>query len=197
MKALSIVVAGVVGLAVAVTGCEKNAPVDNSRTGVTVVVGEGKELPIGAMMKDFEFTDQNEQLRRLQDIKGAFTVLAFTECKASYKPTLTNVSKLMDQVSNWDTKIIGVDVFWTPEGCVPAQQCSSLPDDLDNFFAICDQNGQVRRKYGAESGRYFIIGPYGKIMAKGNLQNYDNFKGTLNDLVAKYQADRAALDSPR
>jgi len=151
------------------------------------------ELPIGARLVDFQFVDQDGKTQTLVSVRGQFTILAFTACKTEYNPAISHLADLVDQKSNWRVKVVGIDVFWSSrEICVPGQMCAALPSmGNPRFFAVCDSGKVVRDKYGViESGRYFIIGPNGKIRAKGCIKDIDDLRSTLTHLIDEYMTEQ-------
>jgi hypothetical protein len=127
-------------------------------------------------------------------IRGEFTILAFTSCDKDYNPALTHLADFVEERSNWRVRIVGVDVFWTPDASTSCQVCEALPEyGNSNFFAIHDRGGIIRSRYNVrETGQYFVIGPLGKIVAKGNIQDLGEFQETIDRLVNDYQREQEA-----
>jgi cytochrome oxidase Cu insertion factor (SCO1/SenC/PrrC family) len=165
-------------------GCAQETKLVNSGTATS----PDCELNCGARFVDFQFCDDQGKTNSLKNVKGQFTVLAFNSCDEDYNPALTHLVDFVGEKSNWRVRVVGVDIFWTPEGCVSTLQCAALPTfGNENFLAVCDGNGTIRKSYGVQnSGRYFIIDPNGKIVAKGELQNIECLRAILDNLIDDY-----------
>lgn len=152
------------------------------------------ELTVGSRLADFEFTDSCGKTRSLMAIRGEFTILAFTSCDSEYNPALTHLADYVEERSNWRVRLVGVDVFWTSQTPTACQVCQALPEyGNPNFIAIHDQTGIIRSRYNVrETGQYFVIGPLGKIVAKGNILDLGEFQTTIDRLVNDYQREQEA-----
>jgi hypothetical protein len=175
------------------TGCCQECSVQQYRPmDAGTAISPAGELPIGAPYANFKFCDPQGRSKSLSSFKGDFTVLAFTACDDNYSSELSQISDLVGEKSNWMMRVAGMDIFWTPTGCAPPEQCSALPQFAgENFMAVCDGEGQIRRLYNVnQSGRYFIIGPDGKIMNKGDLCDFSCLQASLCESVDAYQKER-------
>lgn len=172
-------------------GCAEQSSQLN--TGTVRVPGD--ELAIGSRLADFEFTDQECKIRSLVSFRGQFTIVAFTSCEAEYNPALTHLADFVEARSDYRVRIAGVDVFWTTQAKSSdsaCQVCQALPEyGNPNFLAINDRDGTIRKRYGVkEPGRYFLIGPLGKVVAKGDIQDIDQLQATLDCFVDQYLREK-------
>jgi hypothetical protein len=177
-------------LVLMLAGCAEHSSELNTGT----ARGLGDELTIGSRFADFEFTDDQCKTRSLMAFRGDFTIIAFTSCDQDYNPALTHLADFVEERSNWRVRVVGVDVFWTPQTTSSGQICLALPEfGNPNFVAVHDRSGVIRNRYNIrETGRYFVIGPLGKIVAKGNIQDIEELNATLNELVDEYQKEQEA-----
>lgn len=175
-------------LALLLTGCaEQSSQLD---TGTTRVPGD--ELATGSRFVDFEFTNSECQTQSLLAFRGQFTILAFTTCDREYNPALTQLSDFVNERSQWKVRVVGVDIFCSPQVTDSGQTCEALPEfGGPNFIAVHDRGGVIHNRYGVrEPGRYFVIGPLGKIVAKGNIQDLDELQTTLECLIDEYEREQ-------
>ena len=85
----------------------------------------------------------------------------------------------------------------TDSGTMISPECE-LPvgAKFADFVVICDSGNVARNRYNVrQSGRYFIIGPYGKIVAKGNIRNMDNLRVKLDQLIDEYIQFQTSFES--
>jgi hypothetical protein len=176
-------------LALLVAGCAEQ---QSSQLDTGTARGLSDELSVGSRFADFEFTDNQCKIRSLTAIRGEFTIIAFTSCESDYNPALTHLANFVEERSNWRVHIVGVDVFWTSQTADSCQVCEALPEyGSPNFIAIHDRSGVIRNRYNIrETGQYFVIGPLGKIVAKGNILDLGEFQATIDRLVDDYQREQ-------
>jgi hypothetical protein len=179
----------------ALSGCCQECSIQKYRQmDAGTAISPTGELPIGAPYANFDYCDPTGRQKSFSKFKGDYTILAFTACNDNYSSQLSRISDLVGDKSNWTLRVAGMDIFWTPNGCVPPDQCTALPQFAgENFMAVCDGEGHIRRLYNVkQSGRYFIIGPDGKIMSKGDLCEMPCLEATLTDAVDNLQRERDA-----
>jgi peroxiredoxin len=160
------------------------------------VLSPGEELTIGSRFADFEFTDNQCKTRSFTSFRGQFTIIAFTSCDQEYSPAVTHLADLVAEKSNADVRVAGVDVFRTLQATDTAETCAALPEyGNENFLAVHDHNNTIRNRYGVkQDGRYFIIDHLGKIVDKGDIQNVDELRDTLDCMIKDYLDSRKIFE---
>ncbi len=141
-------------LAVVLSGCAS----PKSSRGWVLKAEVGKQYP------DFVYVDERGVQRSLRNLKGDFTVLAFTRCDQDAHGPAT--AALQTTVAENDgarfVRVVGVDVHWF-EGQCDHGRCHLVEDNRD-MFSICDATGAVRRLYGVNDGvAAVVIGPDGRV----------------------------------
>jgi hypothetical protein len=171
------------GLSLVLSGCLAPQP----KRGSALVPSQGTP------MAEFTFVDEKGQPHNVGELRGDFTVLAFTKCSGSqHQP----VSKWLAELVNGHQKpgvaqSVGVDIHWSDEGCSQNDGCHLVAKN-PSLFSICDAKGVVRHMYGATgSGLVVIVGPDGRIVDRDTVDHLDavreRFRGIFNDYAAKEQ----------
>jgi hypothetical protein len=158
----------------------------------------GGDLKPGCACPDFTFLDQDGRADTFSHVRGVVTLVVFPDepewpdcarCK--------EVVALAAKVQRLDTSVVVVSVRIPGE----AERCSAAAlhrcpiEGQAQLVALCDHQGRVGDLFGANAtGKFFIVGPDGRIAARGALtENLHILEARLRKEVQEHQREMEFL----
>jgi len=160
------VMAALAGVALTLTGCAAGQATPRSG----VIVPGAAHFGVGSRAPNASFTDPGGAVWRLSSLHRDATVLAFTGNACSEpNPRLAAACASLRG---------GVTVI---EVC--AERCTShdraARDGASRLVSLCDPQGLLARRYHVSGPTaLFVVGDYGRIVARGTLDDLDRLRGT-------------------
>ena len=178
---------GTAALMLLISGCATTYKV---RTGAV----HGGDLKPGYPCPDFTFLDQDGRADTFSHVRGAVTLVMFP--KDPEWPACEQCKEIVDlaaEVPRLDTPVAVVSVRSSSQ----SQQCPAAAlhrcpiEGRAQLVALCDHQGRVRHLFGPNAaGKFFVVGPNGRIAARGTLtEDLHLLEATLREVVREHERE--------
>ena len=174
-------------VALLVSGCAATYKV---RTGSV----HGGDLKPGYPCPDFTFIDQDGRADTFSHVRGAVTLVVFPDDPEW--PDCDRCKEVVDlaaEVQRLDTPVVVVSVRSSGQSkqC-PAAALHRCPiEGRAQLVALCDHQGRVRDLFGPNAtGKFFVVGPNGRIAARGTLtEDLNALETSVREAVREHERE--------
>ena len=174
-------------VALLVSGCATTYKV---RTGSV----HGGDLKPGYPCPDFTFLDQDGRADTFSHVRGAVTLVVFPDDPEW--PDCDRCKEVVDlaaEVQRLDTPVVVVSVRSSGQSkqCPAAALHRCSIEGRAQLVALCDHQGRVRDLFGPNAiGKFFVVGPNGRIAAQGTLtEDLHVLETTLREAVREHERE--------